>query len=46
MDGVPVVVGGEDAVDVGADLAGRRHHLLRLHRVDGRRRLGALVNDP
>ena len=41
-----MVVGGEDAVDVGAGLAGRRQHLLRLHRVDGRRGLGDLVNNP
>jgi hypothetical protein len=41
-----VVVGSEDAVDVGADLAGRRQHLLRLHRVNCRRRLGDLVNNP
>ena len=44
-DGIPVVVGGEDAVDVGADLAGRLENLLRLHRVNGRRLLGALVHD-
>ena len=40
------MVGGEDAVDAGAGLAGRRQHLLRLHRVDGRRGLGDLVNNP
>lgn len=40
-----MVVGGEDAVDVGADLACRLENLLWLHRVNGRRFLGALVHD-
>jgi hypothetical protein len=40
-----VVVGGEDTVDVRADLAGRLENLLRLHRVNGSRLLGALIHD-
>jgi hypothetical protein len=43
--GIPVVMGGENAVDVGADLAGRLENLLRFHRVNGRCLLGALVHD-
>jgi hypothetical protein len=40
-----VVVGGEDTVDVRADLAGRLENLLRLHRVNGSRLLSALIHD-
>lgn len=43
--GIPVVMGGENAVNVGADLTGRLENLLRFHRVNGRRLLGALVHD-